>query len=74
MQIKNDFPSLLFTKHFPRFIIKEIGAWIYMAIFERFTFKILKDLYRDVPLFLEKRKIVMRKKRVGVKEMEKWFK
>jgi len=73
MQIKNDFPSLLFTKHLPQFIIKEIGAWAYMAIFERFTFRILKDLYHDAPLFLKKRKIVMRKKRVGVKEMEKWF-
>lgn len=73
MQIKNDFPSLLFTKHLPQFMIKEIGAWIYMMIFERFTFKILKDLYRDIPLFLKKRKMVMKKKRVGVREMEKWF-
>ena len=73
MQIKNDFPSLLFTKHFPRFIIKEVGAWAYMMIFERFTLRILKDLYHDIPLFLKKRKIVMAKKRVGTKEMERWF-
>jgi|GEM_PF-123249 len=73
MQIKNDFPSLLFTKHFPRFIIKEIGAWAYMMIFERFTLRILKDLYRDIPLFLKKRKMVMAKKRIGTREMEKWF-
>ena len=73
MQIKNDLPSLLFTKHFPRFIIKELGAWAYMAVFERFLFKILKDLYRDIPVFLSKRKMVMAKKRVAVKEMERWF-
>ena len=73
MQIKNDFPSLLFTKHFPQFIIKEIGAWAYMMIFERFTLRILKDLYRDVPLFLKKRKVVMAKKRINAKEMERWF-
>jgi GT2 family glycosyltransferase len=73
MQIKNDFPSLLFTKHFPRFIIKELGAWVYMAVFERFLFKTLKDLYHDVPLFLKKRKMVMAKKRVSAKEMERWF-
>lgn len=73
MQIKNDFPSLLFTKHFPQFIIKEIGAWVYMAIFERFTFRVLKDLYCEVPLFLKKRKMVMANKRVSAKEMEKWF-
>ena len=74
MQIKNDFPSLLFIRHFPQFIIKEIGAWTYMIIFERFLFKTLKDLYRDIPIFLKKRKMVMTKKRVSVKEMEKWFK
>ena len=73
MQIKNDFPSLLFTKHLPRFIIKEVGAWAYMMIFERFTLRILKDLYRDIPLFLKKRKIVMAKKKISTKEMERWF-
>lgn len=74
MQIKNDFPSLLFVNHFFEFISKEIGAWIYMAVFERFALKVLKDLSRDVPIFLEKRKIVMTKKRISAKEMEKWFK
>ncbi len=74
MQIKNDFPSLLFTKHFFSFIIKEIGSWGYMAIFERFTIQVLKDFARDVPIFLKKRKIIMARKRVGAKEMEKWFK
>lgn len=73
MQIKDDFPSLLFTKHFFSFITKEIGAWIYMAIFERFAFSILKDLYRDIPLFMKKREMVMAKKRISAKEMEKWF-
>ena len=73
MQIKNDFPSLLFTKHLPRFIIKEVGAWAYMMIFERFTLRILKDLYYDIPVFLKKRKMVMKRKRVGVREMERWF-
>jgi GT2 family glycosyltransferase len=73
MQIKNDFISLLFIKHFPQFITKEIGAWVYMAIFERFAWQVLKDLYRNIPLFLKKRKIVMDRKRVSVKEMERWF-
>ena len=73
MQIKDDFPSLLFTKHFPRFIVKEVGAWIYMTVFERFTFGILRDLYKDIPLFIKKRKMVMAKKKVSAKEMEKWF-
>ncbi len=73
MQIKNDFPSLLFISHFFKFIPKEIGAWVYTAIFEGFAWKALKDIWRDAPIFLEKRKIIMAKKRVGAKEMEKWF-
>lgn len=73
MQIKNDFPSLLFIKHFSQFIIKEVGAWGYMMIFERFTWRVLRDLHKDIPLFLKKRKLVMSKKRVDVKEMERWF-
>ncbi len=73
MQIKDDFPALLFTKHFPKFIIKEAGAWLYMAIFERFTVRVLADLYRDAPRFLAKRKLAMKKRRIGAKEMEKWF-
>jgi len=74
MQIKNDSPSLLFTKHFPKFIIKEVGAWCYMAIFERFTIRVLKDLCWNAPKFFAKRKFVMGKKRVGAREMERWFK
>lgn len=73
MQIKDDFPSLLFIKHFPQFVIKELGAWIYMAVFERFAFRVLRDLYHDIPIFLKKRKMVMARKRVNAKEMEKWF-
>lgn len=73
MQIKCDMPSLLFTKHFPAFMIKEIGAWIYMAIFERFTFRVLKDFHTDVPKFIKKREMVMCGKRVTAKEMERWF-
>ena len=73
MQIKNDFLSLLLVKHFPQFIIKEIGAWIYMAIFERFTLRVLKDLVYDIPLFLKKRKMVMGKKRISAEKMERWF-
>ena len=73
MQIKNDFPSLLFTKHFPQFIIKEVGAWAYMIVFERFFFKVMKDFYHDIPVFLKKRKMVMARRKVSVKEMGRWF-
>jgi GT2 family glycosyltransferase len=73
MQIKDDSPSLLFTKHFPSFIIKEVGAWIYMAIFERFTFRLIKDFHRLVPVFVQKRKLVKERTKISDKDMEKWF-
>lgn len=73
MQIKDDSPSLLFTKHFPSFIIKEVGAWGYMAIYERFTFKLVKDFRRLVPVFTKKRKLVKERTKISDKEMEKWF-
>ncbi|MDD3190470.1 MAG: glycosyltransferase family 2 protein [Candidatus Pacebacteria bacterium] len=73
MQIKDDSPSLLFTKHFFPFIIKEIGAWGYMAIFERFTFKLIKDFRRLVPVFVEKRKLVKERTKITDADIEKWF-
>lgn len=73
MQIKDDSPQLLFTKHFFPFIIKEVGAWVYMAVFERFTFRLLKDFRRLVPVFKEKRKLVEERTKISDEEMETWF-
>lgn len=73
MQIKDDYPSLLFGQHFTKFIVKELGAWAYMAVFERFTWRLLKDFRRLVPLFVKKRKLVMERAKVGPQEIGKWF-
>jgi GT2 family glycosyltransferase len=73
MQIKDDYPENLFKKHFREFIVKEVGAWGYMMIFERFTFRLAKDFYRLVPLFVKKRKLVMAKAKATPEEMAKWF-
>ena len=73
MQIKDDSPALLFTKHTVPFIIKEVGAWGYMAIFERFTFRLAKDFRRLVPVFRKKRQLVKERTKVTDAEMEKWF-
>lgn len=73
MQIKDDSRELLFTKHFFPFMIKEIGAWIYMAIFERFTFRLVKDFRRLVPVFRRKRQMVKERTKISDSEMEKWF-
>jgi len=73
MQIKDDSPSLLFTKHAVPFIIKEVGAWGYMAIFERFTFRLIKDFRRLVPVFVKKRQLVKERTKITDADMEKWF-
>lgn len=73
MQIKDDSPALLFTKHGVPFIIKEVGAWGYMAIFERFTFRLAKDFRRLVPVFQKKRQLVKERTKITDADMEKWF-
>lgn len=72
MQIKNELPALFFC-HFCCIVIKEVGAWLYVLVFERYTWKAIKELFKQVPIAWKKRRIIMKKKRVGVKEMAKWF-
>ncbi len=72
MQIKNEQGWLLF-KHSPWFLPKEIASWIYVLLFERFTWKAIKDLFLQAPDAWKKRKIIMSRKSVGAREMEKWF-
>ena len=73
MQIKNELP-LLFLKHFPYWVIKEIGSWLYILFFETYTLKAIKELIFQFPNALKKRQIIMKNKRVNWREMEKWFK
>lgn len=72
MQIKNELP-LLFVKHFPRVIIKELAAWSYVLLFESYTLKTIKSLIKEIPGAFKKRKIIMKNKRITRKEMAKWF-
>jgi len=72
MQIKNEIPSLLF-RDFYRIIVKEICAWAYVLIFERYTWKAIKELFKDIPNALRKRKIIMARKKSSSKEMKRWF-
>jgi len=72
MQIKNEQIWLL-LKHLPWFLPKEIASWFYVLLFERYTWRAIKDLFRQIPRAWQKRKMIMAKKRVGVGEMGKWF-
>lgn len=70
--IKNDLPWLFF-KHLPWILPREIGIWLYVIFFERKTWPAIRELFRKIPREWRKRKIIMRKKRVAAKDIEKWF-
>jgi len=73
MQIKNEQIGLLIL-HLPWLLPKEIISWIYVLIFERNTWRTIKDLLKQMPNAFRKRKIIMSKKKLSVCEMKKWFK
>lgn len=72
MQIKNELPGL-FLRHLPQFLIKEIGAWLYVIFFEPFTLKMTGKLISQMPLAFKKRKIIKRQRRITTGEMTAWF-
>ena len=72
MRIKNELPDL-FLRDILYIIIKEIGAWAYVLFFERYTWKAIKSLIKQIPKARKKREIIMKRKRVEAKEMGKWF-
>jgi GT2 family glycosyltransferase len=71
--IKNDLPWL-FLKHLPWILLREIGAWLYVLFFEPKTWPAIAELFRQMPRAWRKRKIIMAKKKVGAREIGKWFK
>jgi len=73
MQIKNETASNL-LKHFPQFIVKEVCSWGYVLIFEEpYALRSIWKLFQEIPSACEKRKMIMTKKRISDKEMERWF-
>lgn len=70
--IKNDLPGLFF-KHLPWILPREIGAWLYVLFFEPKTWPAIGELFKQMPREWKKRKIIMKNRRVGSKEMGKWF-
>lgn len=71
-QIKNENPSLFF-KHLPWILPRELGSWIYILLFEKYRWKAIKDLFNQVPLALQKRKIIMAQRKINLNEINKWF-
>jgi len=72
MQIKNEQIGLL-VRHSLWFLPKEFSAWLYVLVFEHYTWKSIKELFKLTPRAWQKRKIIMARKKVSDKEMKKWF-
>jgi len=73
MQIKNEQIGLL-IRHLPWILPKEIGSWLYVLILEKYTWRAIGDLFKQIPQAWKKRKIIMSRKKVSAKEMKQWFK
>jgi len=72
MRIKNELPSLFLSNIFS-ILIKEIGAWLYVLIFEYYIWRAIGELIKQIPNTWRKRRIIMAKKRVEAIDMKKWF-
>ena len=72
MQIKNEILSS-YIKDFPSVFWKEIRSWGYVILFEPKILKCVPDLLKQIPKAFRQRKIIMRNRRVGVKEMRRWL-
>lgn len=72
MRIKNELSSLFFLDIL-YILIKEIGAWAYVLIFEQYSLKAIKELFKQLPEAWKKRKIIMSRRKVGMKKIKKWF-
>jgi hypothetical protein len=70
--IKNDLPSLFF-RHLPWILPREIGAWLYVFLFEPKTWPAIRELFKQMPGAWKKQKIIMANKKVGAGEMGRWF-
>ncbi len=73
MQVKNEQIGLL-ARHFPRLAVKEMGSWFFVLVFEKYTWRAIKEFFQLLPQALQKRKIIMAKKIASTEEMKQWFK
>jgi GT2 family glycosyltransferase len=65
MQVKNEVPSLFFRDFFS-ILIKELGAWFYVLFFEHYTWKAIRELFKQIPSAWKKREIIMKNKKPGI--------
>lgn len=72
MQVKNEYLSV-FLRHLPWILPKEIAAWIYALIFERYVWKAMMEIFWMLPLALKKRRLIMKRAKIGASDILRWF-
>jgi len=73
MQIKNEQAPLLLKDIF-YWLPKEIASWIFVILLERYSRRAMRKLFEQAPLAMQKRKMIMSRKKISNQEMSKWFK
>lgn len=62
-----------YLRHFPRIIANDVATLFYLLFFEPSTLKALFGIFKLSPKMARKRQIIMAKKKVGAKRINKWM-
>jgi GT2 family glycosyltransferase len=72
MQIKDEILPL-YLKHLPWILWKEVRAWGYVLLFEPKILTALPQLFKQAPKAWRQRKVIMKKRKISARKMERWF-
>jgi len=72
MLVKNDI-LWLFLRHLPFFLWRQIQLLVYILLFEPFVFVSLPSFFRLLPRMIKKRRIIMKRKKVSIEEISRFF-
>lgn len=70
--VKNEF-IFNFLLHLPFILFYEFKKFIYLLFFETKTLKAFKQFLKELPSALKKRRLIMKDRKIGFKEIRKWF-
>jgi len=72
MLLKNEL-SATFFRDFLSIASREIAIILWVFLFETIRFEVFFELFKQIPLILNKRKIIMKRKRVSSNEIMPWL-
>lgn len=62
-----------YLRHFPRIIANDVATLFYLLFFEPSTLKALFSIFKLSPKMARKRQLIMAKRKVGAKRINKWM-